>query len=1224
MESLSRSRFGRHRGFSLVVTVMMMVLLSLLAVGLLSLATIRLRAGGQGLAMTEARANARLALVVALGELQKQAGPDRRITANSAIFDSTPDTPEVDGLRTSGQILGVWDSWSSWLNGEMELEDGSRLAIGDTYKKGRDERLFRRWLISHPEPDVLSEIDAPSRGGFGFDGENSVLLVGEGTLGASPPTEERVRAGLIEAGGTGALAWWVGAENQKASIANPAVERRSIEQIRTGIGSLSHADARPLEGLEALAPGEVSARRYVSLPTAEVAVVAAGGSASPLRKRFHALTAFSRSLPIDVRDGRLKTDLNLLFENDELPEGYRIESDHEPAVRPTSRDLAGYSPKLPQRTLFSWGRMHAFYRMYRPQPNPIPNPTLAGIFEPSVQYDGSAAFVSMFLNKNKRHAVGSYNDAAYARMPVILKHYANIGLQTERVSSSPERFEYYITFSPVTVLWNPYNIRLRLPNDFLGQTTLFYKNLEMEYRVWLNGQPMSNWVEFDYRSPNSNENRLGGDLQTHFTSNGTSTGPPIIFEPGEMLFFSHSEDSAEKYKNAKFQLGYQPQNFDKRRLKVPGMENLTGRPRVGISLRFSNAVSHNANHAGSNSGSFAVRYTTVKGTRGLLQVVEGSGEVTDADAHMPSWFGIDWFLPDQANQEIIADDPQNAAPFQYGDSEPYAIASVGITAKTAAQPSYPGHVGWVGDWRCKNWLNASPAFFGTQLLNPTDRNRAQCPYFLHFTELDGGVDLSAVTPHSGVNAILGSGVAGAEQISFAPVMEIPTRPITSLAGFAGCRLLPGWWDESPLSRESPVRSDLTWMVKRLSYHSGVPGVGIGNSFAHPMLEPDDIYTYHDVSRVDNRNYSEAFSDYWDHLLLANDALWDGHFLSSVATPVDGSRPPEERLEAFFKQGDPLDDVRLEPWLGGEDPDVVIEEVLGDGGWDRLAGYLMINGGFNVNSTSVDAWKALFFGLLGRPFVYQEEDGSIGTITPDEDEAVLSRFHLPTTRQECKDPRNGAFDGTTGLSRWSGVRYLDRDQLARLAEECVRQVKLRGPFLNMSDFVNRRLSDDELGVRGALQAAIDYDDDSPEPGSINHAFKSREDMIRDSDVSGLGYAFPEAATGSRFTGIPGYVVQSDLLQALGNSLTVRDDTFRIRGYGESRDRSGKVLARAWCEAIVQRGPAYVDPADERDVPSVVRDENGDETNAGGTLAATNLRFGRRFEIVGFRWLSPEEI
>ena len=101
---------------------------------------------------------------------------------------------------------------------------------------------------------------------------------------------------------------------------------------------------------------------------------------------------------------------------------------------------------------------------------------------------------------------------------------------------------------------------------------------------------------------------------------------------------------------------------------------------------------------------------------------------------------------------------------------------------------------------------------------------------------------------------------------------------------------------------------------------------------------------------------------------------------------------------------------------------------------------------------------------------------------------ISRFDTEISDQEMDDPENGVTmpDGSPG---WSGVRFLDDNQLRKLAEECVKQVKLRGPFLNFSEFINRRLSKDELGLMGALQSAIDYDDENPDSKSINYRFKN---------------------------------------------------------------------------------------------------------------------------------------
>ena len=96
--SIHRNHFPAQRtlpGFALVVTLSLMILLTLIAVGLLSLSAVSLRSSSQGVAQAEAQANARMALMLAIGELQKQLGPDQRVsmTADQRI------KPGDDGER---------------------------------------------------------------------------------------------------------------------------------------------------------------------------------------------------------------------------------------------------------------------------------------------------------------------------------------------------------------------------------------------------------------------------------------------------------------------------------------------------------------------------------------------------------------------------------------------------------------------------------------------------------------------------------------------------------------------------------------------------------------------------------------------------------------------------------------------------------------------------------------------------------------------------------------------------------------------------------------------------------------------------------------------------------------------------------------------------------------------------------------------------------------------
>ena len=43
-------------------------------------------------------------------------------------------------------------------------------------------------------------------------------------------------------------------------------------------------------------------------------------------------------------------------------------------------------------------------------------------------------------------------------------------------------------------------------------------------------------------------------------------------------------------------------------------------------------------------------------------------------------------------------------------------------------------------------------------------------------------------------------------------------------------------------------------------------------------------------------------------------------------------------------------------------DALVERIMANDGWKYIAQYLMIDGGFNVNSTSVEAWAAVLQGL----------------------------------------------------------------------------------------------------------------------------------------------------------------------------------------------------------------------------------------------------------------------
>jgi hypothetical protein len=209
-------RRAGERGFALVTTLTLMVLLTVLAVGMLSLSAVSLRSSSQHDAMTGARANARLALMIAIGELQKEMGPDMRVSAEAAMFDQNPATEAIEGVEQA-HWLASYESWGNWLNASYENpSSGETLNIRDTYSPRR-EKMFRRWLLSLPE-GMEDDIDAPMTPN-GWNDTNSVVLVGAGSIGSSA---QETRAYLNTVGETGRSAWWIGPENHKARTPAPS------------------------------------------------------------------------------------------------------------------------------------------------------------------------------------------------------------------------------------------------------------------------------------------------------------------------------------------------------------------------------------------------------------------------------------------------------------------------------------------------------------------------------------------------------------------------------------------------------------------------------------------------------------------------------------------------------------------------------------------------------------------------------------------------------------------------------------------------------------------------------------------------------------------------------------------------------------------------------------------------------------------------------------------
>jgi len=381
---------------------------------------------------------------------------------------------------------------------------------------------------------------------------------------------------------------------------------------------------------------------------------------------------------------------------------------------------------------------------------------------------------------------------------------------------------------------------------------------------------------------------------------------------------------------------------------------------------------------------------------------------------------------------------------------------------------------------------------------------------------------------------------------------------------------------------------------------------IGNSFAPSFLRPNAT-----SGRLNNAPAA-------DHSYLANEALWDDWFFSSVAPQnskswIDAGVSRDQRtvFTDFFRTdgSKPLPNHHMKPW--GAYSEQLADQFFAGArplpqGIDQMGAHLLIEGGFNVNSTSVEAWKVLLSSLRKQD-VASIDPSAPGEARLDHAKGVPSAALLTSAGPAI--PESGLSDPKAPL-QWRGFRDLSDKQIDELAKALVAQVRERGPFLSLGDFVNRRLGRDKtLALKGALQAALD--DDSV---SINRDYLKGDRAVSLSDARRARLVFPEAEVGAAAAGIPGYVKQADLLTSIGPVLTARSDTFRIRAYGETRSKDGKrVLAKAWCEAVVQRIPDYLEAGEDEawKIPTQLNNE-------------INKQFGRRFKITRFRWLQPQGV
>ncbi len=1146
------------RGFTLIVTLSMMILLTVIAVGLLSLSSVSLRTASHGGANATAQSNARLALMLAIGELQKAAGSDTRITAPANLVN--PGAP--------AGITGVWNSWKP----DPQNPD---------YQSAKSGANFQGYLMSGggqgSSPDPQS-VPAGAADGHQLVGPGSVGT-GNGIISV-PPIEI---AGKTRGVATGEIAWITLDEGVKSRIdLGPADEASAQADRITRVGSPARNGFEDLSDLAFLNADtdalKLSLPKLVSLNQASLE-----SSDDAIARYFHDFTVSSSSVQADVANGGLKTDLSVLFDGaygDALPSDYQnryLYSDSAASYEGATSDV-------------QWGLYANYMRLYR-RTTPRDNP-LVGLKAALPPVARPTDYLKKTLDRTARKDRFEPNMANIKQpilMPTVLRVDTLFSLVV-RDAHGPWTHPTYpdmlhLMYLPVITLHNPYNVPLKTTN-----MRVEFSDIPIGFQFLINGQPVTNSGIMSL-----NEFHVSGAQQKKFIlilSDNLNSTTEVVMGPGETRIFGTpftpgltwaTEVAANGNPNAGAQFFDWGNNLagalnNPPRI-IPGM--ITG-PNDGIGFDVDWLAPSNrsaAHRARADRGVVNVRAQddikvqfgpkapptaqntfniTVKlgnQTAGTTQVFymnegrlktvveEGTSPRFPEDRSFPATF------PASNSSPLTAADlyESNSTPIRkYENARPFAIFSVG--AKTTAEAFTES----------RPVADTGIAFQMATVDFTSSESQGSSPLEFALVPVKNG---SAAVESGGPDnehAFFFGGHGATNGTTAATIYEIPLAPLQSIAQLRH-------------ANGASIGS-----VPYVTY-------SVGESRAHPAVPAAATFVKPDTSRT-----------VLDHSWLANDRLWDAYWLSTLSTlagvAYSGSTTQEQLATTFFESGGSLPNPRNSTWLpsGKSAADAAEEAITEDG--KRSAAFILTQGAFNVNSTSVPAWVSVLSALA-------REDVPLASGASDTDPpgTPMLRVRQPSIGLD------GNFTGTDLL--WNSYRTLDGGEIETLAELIVGEIRERGPFLSVAEFVNRRLGNGgELTQRGAIQAALDR-------SNINSIMESNARAIDPLEIADYGWVNPSAVTGNTGAGAPGEISQGDILSAIGSFITVRSDTFRIRAYGDARDAQGNIIAQAWCEATVQRVPDYLDPTDLPHEPATSR---------------VNQDFGRKFELVAFRWLRQSEI
>ncbi len=1310
----------RHGGFALISCLLVMSLLMVVSVGLLRFSVVE--SGGLSSAshVVKARANARVALVMALSQLQSYAGRDEVVTGRADML--------ADRLRVSHRNwVGAWGTVRRQSGGEMEWPligkktiDGNGVyadAYGYSDLRYTDEglsdgkwrrELHRGWLVSGSNVmgDVSEDLDV--------GGEGVLEILGRGALGAGVSEDAyllgRVLVKKLSLGDGSGIAWWTFDNHLKAGIKSSRLEVSDHEVARSVSPNLSHVGEGGDYSLRGFQENLLEKEeKVISMGSGFLAQEDAVYARVAFGRYVHDLTDYSPGMFIDTARGGFQRDLTpLLFGKKgerriEFEVPYKGMSDdaftsEHPIVCGIHHDVLG--PTF--SALRYWG---------------LQKYMVGGEFDTVLDISAGrhspGAGWPHGVSDGFTYDAARWSDEVPKRHPVM----------------TDTRWHYYFSIHgdkirthiiPRVCLWNPYNRDMvmrdmiaLMPNPFYrsgGGVHFYFDDDEVERLRGLasdGGDVVHRWVKksanplgdkYKARLKVSGESGLFvGSRYLAFTLKGVKLGA------GECHVFSPSIDSGSVSGGDVKLARYEEEEISKNVLRSDsrqggdhfyydmgssdfevqtssGWRLLSGDTRAKLDL---GAIHDYRLETGRLVENFPFILKSSRGEIPLLSVLMASEEHPTlqlinnglggvSPAYYFGYSGASWGSANTVgsfgSMQRFVDAPGKDAPATHqvgakllwldestteGNKAPLRYGTTRKTRWGSEHMVY--HPAVIANWNVRSQLTSrSPA--------------SQCgkawylfsagPWMLQFVPKSPQDANDSPQLNATGSAFIKHPFGLAVDHAVSPEVVLFDMPdsdfgIHSMATLRHVMMSPYSWHPSYVVGHSlrdlhaPSYSTVHagvvaglgeaggghnhWDLAIGGYRSGFSyGAANAENDSDGLLQLGGMETTRHVGMRLLRSGDDILP--YDIAYEVNESLWNGYFISSLPVSGDGegfsSASPENQRYVMQVNEDVTREVIESHLLDGDD-------AFANGFW--MNGYFYKRkGAFNVNSTSEVAWSAFLSSTVG---VKRElRDGS----TMEGREGSFSRFSRPEGLALSRDlePR--------GEGAWQGLRVLDGEEIRRLASAIVDEVKLRGPFISLSDFVNRRLTvrDDETSEMGALDAAIYkaglnqvfYDDDRYNTSLIDRgsdplSADNNHRLFRDAYLYSDGGQVKSSQAVTKTWGLPSFLMQSDLLEPLAPSMTVRGDTFTIRAYGESSE-NGRVVARAFLEAVVERSPHYmnhqsVTDESEREFYNKPTDMALDICPLTGTikegdLSGVNKVFGRRYRVKSFRWLNENEV